>query len=372
MTRLFRLRLLNFRNFIKAEFAFDGTLTILHGPNGAGKTNILEAISLLMPGRGLRGAALTDLPNARTQTPRSDWSVTGWLANDAEAFSISTGVTPESPRQRRFLLDGDMVKSQSVMLELVACLWLTPQMEGLFLEPPSGRRRFFDRLVAAREPGFARLLAAAEHIQAQRLMLLRSGEGAARWLGALEKQLAEKSVAIAAMRRDYLAALNAALAQLPPPFPKARVGLVCEIASRLDDAPALVVEAEWRERFARTRRQDKENRTTTAGANRADILICDAVTGRNASMSSTGERKALLVSVILSQAEIMKRQQKRAPILLLDEPMTHLDDMRRVALVRTLAAYEGQAFLTTTDTDQVPDPTGESVRLAIPPLGAAI
>ena len=352
MARLTRLQLIDFRNFAAADWTIGQTPVVVHGANGAGKTSLLEAISLLVPGRGLRGARLVELARRAGGKVSAGWSVGGWFDRPGGAFCLKTGVRPDAPRQRCFVIDDEPVGNQAEIAGLLSCVWLTPQMEALFLEPASGRRRFLDRLVATLEPGFARLLAAQGQVMAERLRLLRKGAAEPTWLNALEEQLARKSVALAAMRQDYAAALNLALAALPAPFPRAKLVLSCPVAERLAKAPALSVETDLRDCLRAGREADREAGNTGAGVNAADIDLRGAVRDHGAAEASTGERKALLVSVMLGQAAVLTRHRGAAPKLLLDEPMTHLDAARRHALAETLLAYDGQAFLTGTDWDQ--------------------
>ncbi len=352
MARLTRLQLISFRNFALADWEIAQAPVVVHGRNGAGKTSLLEAISLLVPGRGLRGARLSELARRAGGQASEGWGISGWFDAPGRSFTVSTGIRPDAPRQRCFLIDNEPAAKQTEIADLLSCVWLTPQMEGLFLEPASGRRRFLDRLVATLEPGFARLLASHGQLLAERVRLLRLGMAEPAWLAALEDQLARKSVAIAAMRLDYSLTLNAALAALPAPFPRAHLRLACPLAERLAQAPALSVEAGLREALSAGRAHDRETGTTNAGVNQADIDLLDTEHDRGAAQASTGERKALLVSVMLGQASVLRRHRAAAPLLLLDEPMTHLDAARREALAETLLAYDGQAFLTGTDQDQ--------------------
>jgi DNA replication and repair protein RecF len=350
LLRLTRITLTEFRSYPTLVWRPASDVVVISGPNGSGKTNLLEAMSLLVPGRGLRGARMAEL--ARRGGP-GRWAVAGRFATGSGPVDIGTGTPPEGPAERRaFRLDGAVPRSQAEIAAQVAAVWLTPQMERLFAEPASGRRRFLDRLVWALAPGHAREVAAHDTAMAQRNRLLAEGGRDPAWLAGLEDAMARHGVAVAAGRLALAERLNAALAGGSlAGFPKARISVVCPIAERLAEQPALAVEDWLRARLAAARRRDAEAGGALWGAHRGDMALSDAQSGLAAAQASTGQQKALLVGVVLGHAALIAAARGAAPLLLLDEPAVHLDAARRQALFAALAALPAQSFVTGTDAE---------------------
>ncbi len=305
---------------------------------------------MLAPGRGLRGARLAEL--ARLDGS-GRWAVAGRFGGADGAADIGTGTPPDGPLDRRvFRLDGQTPRSQAEIGSLVAVVWLTPQMDRLFQEGASGRRRFLDRLVYALEPGHAREIAAHDTAMAQRNRLLAQGGADSAWLAGLEDSMVRHAVAAAAARRGLVARLNAVLANgAAGAFPAARLGLLDGIADRLDSEPALATEDWLRTALAQARARDAAAGSASLGAHRADLILSDVATGRSAALASTGQQKALLVGTILGHAALIGEARGTPPLLLLDEPMVHLDMERRASLLDALAASPAQVLLTATDSD---------------------
>jgi DNA replication and repair protein RecF len=346
--RLRRLTLTDFRNYAALTWRPAARISVLHGPNGSGKTNLLEALSLLVPGRGLRGARNADLP--RLAGP-GGWAVNARLETQEGETSIGTGSDPTSDR-RVFRLDGAAPRNQADIARLVAAVWLTPQMDRLFQEGLSGRRRFLDRLVWALEPGHAREIAAHDTAVGSRNRLLAEGRHDRAWLAGLEDSIARHAVAASAARMDLVQRLNAQIeAGIATSFPPARIGLGCPIAERLADQPALAVEDWLRDELAASRSRDASAGTTSHGAHRTDMRLTDVITDTPAALASTGQQKALLIGVILAHAGLIAATRGFAPLLLLDEPAVHLDAERRDALWNVLEALPAQTILTGTDSD---------------------
>jgi DNA replication and repair protein RecF len=319
---------------------------VFTGANGTGKTNLLEAISLLVPGRGLRGARFSELARHGATGP---WGVAAELAG-AAPFTLGTGAAEGAPERRVFLLDGARPRSQAEIAEKLAAVWLTPQMDRLFTDSAGGRRRFLDRLVIALEPFHARALAAFEAAAAQRRRLLAEG-GDADWLAGLEDSMARHAVAATAARTGLLSALNATLAAgAAAPFPAVALALDCPIAAALEGAPALDVEDELRGQLAAARLADAAH-GTSLGPQKSDLAIADAATGRPAAFSSTGQQKAMLIGIVLGHAALIAARRGVAPLLLLDEPMVHLDAAHREALFAALTRSGASAWLTGTDAE---------------------
>ncbi len=367
--RLLRLTLTDFRNYAALTWRPSARISVLYGPNGSGKTNLLEGVSLLVPGRGLRGARNADLPRQAGvgqgdrgqvngdggQSGARAWAVAGRFQTIDGEVDIGTGMPPGSApdglsERRVFRLDGAAPRNQSEIARRVAAVWLTPQMDRLFLEGLSGRRRFLDRLVWALEPGHAREMASHDTAVGSRNRLLAEGRRDRAWLAALEDAIARHAVAATAARLGLVNRLNAQAGAIGR-FPAARMGLLCPIAERLGCEPALAVEDWLRAGLEANRARDEAARTTALGAHRTDMLLTDLGTGTTASLASTGQQKALLIGVVLSHARLIADARGFAPLLLLDEPVIHLDQDRRAALFDVLAELPAQTLITGTDVE---------------------
>lgn len=330
---LSRLRLTDYRNHRALELAPDAGFVVLTGENGAGKTNVLEAVSLLAPGRGLRRASLGQI--ARGDGP-GGFGVAAMLDGGVE---IATGTLPQAPERRLLRIQGAPAAS-TALAEWLSVLWLTPAMDRLFVEAAGGRRRFLDRLVLALRPGHAHHAQRYEAAVRARNRLLGDLRGAdPSWLSALELQLAEHGAAIDAGRRETVALLADRLAAAPP-GPFARAGVAME--GWTGDADRLA--AELKEGRAR----DAAAGRTLAGPHRSDLLVTHLDKEQPAALASTGEQKALLLGIVLAHAELVAQHTGRPPILLLDEVAAHLDPSRRAALFERLAGG-GQVWMTGTE-----------------------
>ena len=345
--RLNRLTLTNFRNYSALTWRPAARVAVLHGPNGSGKTNLLEALSLLVPGRGLRNARNADLPR---QPGPGSWAVAARLQTADGELTIGTGCEPGSDR-RVFRLDGAAPRTRADIARLVAAVWLTPQMDRLFQEGLSGRRRFLDRLVWALEPGHAREMAAHDAAVHSRNRLLSEGRHDRAWLAGLEDSIARHAVAASAARLGLVTRLNTRIEAGAGAFPPARIGLACPIAERLETEPALAVEDWLRAGLAAIRPRDAAAGSSALGAHRTDMLLTDVTTGTPAALASTGQQKALLIGLVLAHARLIAEARGFAPLLLLDEPTVHLDADRRHALFTVLSGLQGQTVITGTDVE---------------------
>jgi DNA replication and repair protein RecF len=340
-----RLTLTDFRNYAALRLDADPRPVVLTGPNGAGKTNLLEALSLVAPGRGLRRARLSEI-DRRGAGP---WAVAATVATPRGPVQIGTGRDAASASGERRLVRIDGVKAaQAELAGYVHLVWLTPQMDRLFLEGSSGRRRFLDRLVLGFDAGHAARLSAYERAMQERARLLSESAADAGWLAALEEGMAADAVAIEAARRDMVARLDAACGE-ETVFPRASLALSGEVAALLEEVPALAAEETLRRRLAAARGRDAESGTTTVGTHRSDLVVRHAMSGMPAASCSTGEQKALLIAIVLAHARLLIAATGAPPILLLDEVAAHLDGARRAALYAALVNLGAQAWLTGTE-----------------------
>lgn len=354
MASVSRLILTNFRCYdvARLEGIAPGAV-VLTGPNGAGKTNILEAVSLLSPGRGLRGAKLEEIQKIekRVEAP-SSWAVAAQIETPHGSLSIGTGPDPARPAGKRIVrINGETAKAQNELAEHIACVWLTPQMDRLFIEAAGHRRRFLDRLVFAFDPGHSGRTTRYENAMAQRSRLLKEGHADPAWLTALEAQMAETGTAIAAARLDFAQRLQQACDRTGEngPFPRARIFLRGTVEELLQQVPALEVEDLLRYQLEQSRPQDTVTGGAASGPHRSDLCAVYAARDMPAAQCSTGEQKALLIGLILAHARLIAAERGAPPVLLLDEVAAHLDEHRRAALFDILLALGGQVWMTGTD-----------------------
>ena len=352
-----RLTLTDFRGYGSARLWLAPAPVALFGPNGAGKTNLLEALSFLAPGRGLRRAKLGEIDRrARTSEGAlgdlagGAWAIHASLDTPAGTLEIGTGREAADGGERRILsIDSEAARSQASLARHLGVVWLTPEMDRLFVEGGSSRRRFLDRLVYGFDAEHAQRVSSYEQAMRERARLLRDGPMDQSWLAALEETMAETGIAISAARRETVARLDQASAAAIGPFPSARLSLEGEIEALLERLPALGAEDEFRARLKDLRDLDREAGITTLGAHRSDLRVCHAQTGMPAAEGSTGEQKALLISIVLAHARLQAALKGRAPLLLLDEVAAHLDPGRRAALFGEILRLGAQAWITGTD-----------------------
>ena len=354
-----RLTLTHFRNYATLRLNCGAEPVVLTGPNGAGKTNLLEALSFLAPGRGLRRAKLTDI--ARHDLEDSDqngamvWGVAAHLTTPQGPVELGTGCNGEvtkGGRPRRIVhVDGETVSQQAALAEHVHVQWLTPQMDRLFLDGAQARRRFLDRLVFGFDSAHAGRVAAYEHALRERNRLFRNQgiRSDADWLTALEDTMASKGMAVVAARCEILMRIKPACVEVNSHFPAAEVSLEGTLEKWLEEMPALAAEDQYRSALAASRDKDAETGRAAIGPHRSDLRVRHVGNGRMAELCSTGEQKALLIRLILAHVQTAARDWGRLPILLLDEVAAHLDEKRRTALIEEIMALRIQAWLTGTD-----------------------
>jgi DNA replication and repair protein RecF len=346
-----RLVLTDFRNYRSARLDLGPEPVVLTGPNGAGKTNLLEAMSFLSPGRGLRNARLSDIdrragPDAAAG---SGWAVAAAIETRHGPVRVGTGREAAGGERRAIRIDGEPARSQSGLGERLGVLWLTPQMDRLFLEGPEGRRRLMDRLVLGLDPAHAARVARYEQAMRERSRLLRDGRIDPAWLGALEDVMAAQGIAVAAARREAIERLDHVCAAAAGAFPRARLRLAGSVEAWLDAMPALAAEDRFRAVLAESRPADAVAGGAATGPHRSDLSVTHADKGVAAETASTGEQKALLIAILLAQAQLQRTVRGEPPLLLLDEVAAHLDEARRGALFEIVAELDGQAWITGTD-----------------------
>ena len=356
-----QLRLTDFRNYRQLRLDCGLEPVVLVGGNGAGKTNLLEALSFLAPGRGLRRARLDEVGHRvrgeapGTNTGPTNWAVAATLDTPDGRLAIGTGLEPGrsegSPSRRVVRIDGRSAASQTVLGLHVAAVWLTPQLDRLFLDGAGERRRFLDRLVTALHPQHAGDVAAYENALRQRARLLGEGNRDPHWFTALEDTMARHGVALAAARADTVHRLDAAARLGIGPFPRAALAMAGEVDDWLGAMAALDAEDRLRATLAANRLRDAEAGTTSCGPHRSDLAVRHLDLDLPAAEGSTGQQKAVLVSIALAHARLVAMSRGRPPLLLLDEISAHLDAERRTALFDEVVALGAQSWMTGTDAE---------------------
>lgn len=338
-------------------------IVVLTGPNGAGKTNILEAVSLLTPGKGLRRADLLEM-KSRSAGPEEGWAIAAEIETaQGMTARLGTGLAPDSKR-RVVRINGKDAKNQDELSALISAVWLTPQMDRLFLEGSSSRRKFLDRLVFAFDTAHAGRLNRYDRNLRERMALLQ-GEAKAdpRWLDQLEESLAMDAVAIAAARQAMIERLMQQVDVLQAQqslFPSPQISVAGWTEEQVIHRPALGVEDELKIRFKNARSADQAAGKSHEGIHRSDFHVLDRAKNMPADQCSTGEQKGLLISIVLAHALMMKAEKGFTPLLLLDEVAAHLDDDRRAQLFGHLLSFEGQVWLTGTEASVFRDLEGRA------------
>lgn len=347
-----RLRLTDFRNYAALSLDLDGRHVVLTGDNGAGKTNLLEAVSFLTPGRGLRRAAYGDVARSGAA---GGFAIHVTLDGPDGEAEIGTGTAETgaggTEQGRRIRINGANARSAEDLLEWLRVVWLTPAMDGLFTGPAGDRRRFLDRLVLAIDPAHGRRSADYEKAMRSRNRLLAEDRRDESWLAAIEAQMAETGIAIAAARAELVRLLKGMIERLPDdtPFPKSTIALTGTYEEGALKQPAVDLEEAFRARMAEGRPADRAAGRTLDGPHRCDLEVRHRPKDMPAALCSTGEQKALLVGLVLAHARLTGNMAGMAPILLLDEIAAHLDAGRRAALFAILDDLNCQAFMTGTD-----------------------
>jgi DNA replication and repair protein RecF len=367
-----RLALTDFRNYAVATVNAGPQPVVLVGANGAGKTNLLEAVSLLAPGQGLRRAPYMELAR---RGGGGGWAVAARMHTARGGLEIGTGMhagTPvgESPG-RIVRVDGETQSGSGVLADYVEMVWLTPAMDGLFTGPASERRRFLDRLILCFDPGHRTRAGHFERAMRQRNRLLEDGVRDNGRFAGLEVVMAETGVAIAAARAEAVAALSATISARQrrdphSPFPASRVRLEGWLDQKLAGGAAVDVEDEYLNALRAGRERDRAAGRTLEGPHRSDLAVEHGPKAMPAKVCSSGEQKALLIGLVLAHAELVaQRRRGAAPILLLDEIAAHLDELRRAALCAEILHLSAQAWMTGTDRQAFSALEGEALFLGV-------
>ncbi len=365
-----RLTLTDFRNYQFLRINADLAPVVITGENGSGKTNILEAVSFLTPGRGLRSAKLADIKRIVPENLGDEyrptlinpfsWAVSAEVCCNGTTTEIATAVekslkeTEDDDGTRSFerrivKIDGTKTSSQADLGRYISAIWLTPQMDRMFRGGAQPRRSFLDRLVFAFDMEHAKRTANFEHLYKEWYRLLKDGKNDAFWLSSLEENMAATGVAIAAARREQIARLNTFIEHEPDDvFPSVRLELDGLVEKWLDKMPAIEAEDNYRHLLVKQRRNILYN-DTVDGVNRTDFKVFYRKKGMPAELCSTGEQKSLLISIILAQSKCQALHKGFSPVLLLDEVVAHLDDIKREALIAKIKELGAQAWITSTD-----------------------
>jgi DNA replication and repair protein RecF len=357
LSRLFvhTLKLTDFRNYARAELSLDGRPVVLIGDNGSGKTNLLEAVSLLGPGQGLRGRPYSELAR---KAGAGGFAVAAKVMSRLDEVEIGTGLpvgSIEESKGRTVRIAGKDA-SAGALAEHVQLVWLIPAMDGLFTGPASERRRFLDRLVLAVDPRMRTPLSRYDRAMRQRNRLFQLREGSRALFEGLEEQMAESGTAIAAARLDAVERLAGLIEQMrvargEGPFPYAVIALEGSLEEALSRLTATEVEDEFRGRLDAGREDDRAGCRALEGPHLSDLIVTHGPKNTPAMLCSSGEQKALLVGLILAKAELIKALQGPSPLVLLDEVAAHLDQGRREALFGEILRLGAQAWMTGTDRD---------------------
>lgn len=347
-----QLALTRFRNYDNLRASPGTDSVVLTGPNGSGKTNLLEAISLLSPGRGLRKASILEIQ--KNNSPDA-WAISAEVFSRNNCIRIGTGREPSldpcsNEVERRVVhIDGKPAKNQQSLAEHTIVLWITPDMDRVLAEGPSARRKLLDRLVYNFDPSHSGRVQRYEKALRERLFLLRENKGDAVWLSVLEDTLAQTGVAIAAARKQMLRQLQIAMTKTASVFPQADLELQGMAEKLLDELPALLVEDRLRAELALARAEDAEHGNSHVGPHRSDLLVTHKAKQCPADSCSTGEQKALLIAIMIAFTRTIIEERNVAPIFLLDDITAHLDDTRRRTLFEEIEAMNVQAWMSGTD-----------------------
>lgn len=351
--RINKLTLWSFRNYGHQRLVFEEPFILLAGMNGAGKTNVLEAISYLAPGKGLRRSPLSQIGRVCPSIKPQPWAVTVSLNCSGLETILSSGLDPQlfyaQQEKRVGRIDGDSVKNLADFESYLSLFWLTPDTDRLFKESPGIRRKFLDKLLLRYEPSLSSHWQKYDNAMRQRISLLKYGRGDAIWLNQLEKQMVESGMVMLHERLRYTNLLSQTSNLYFEAFPKIEFHLKGELEQLLEVSHLTDVEAFFTQKLCENRGQDAEQGTTTIGPHTTNFQALYTPKGLYAEQCSTGEVKVLLIALILTAVRLEIWQRGKTPVLLLDEIMVHLDADRRAALGNELISLGVQTFMTGTD-----------------------
>lgn len=366
-----RLQLTDFRSYRSLDLAIDAPMVVLTGDNGAGKTNLLEALSFLTAGRGLRRPELAECAASQGS---GGWAVSVDLETDQGNVRLGTGIDPPNGNGvlRRYRIDREPVASIKSFADHVRVVWLTPAMDRLFSGSAGDRRRFLDRLVLAVDSEHGTRVASLERALRNRNRLLEdfNQRPDAKWLDAVEREIAELAVAVAAARHETVSRLSALIAMMPAEasaFPLPELSLEGEIEPMVGASPALEVEDHYRMILREQRGRDAAAGRTLIGPHASDLNVRLAAKALDAAQASTGEQKALLITIMLAHARLVADMSGIAPLILLDEIAAHLDPARRIALYAALATLRAQVWMTGADPLAFADVPDDAQMLKVTP-----
>jgi len=347
--RVHSLKLNNFRSYEILDCTFKGCSVVLLGPNGSGKTNILESLSLLSPGRGLRRAPFEQFRNFKGP---AEWGINAKVLSNNSSYKISTGIPAGRIKGREVRINDKKVIASKSLPEIISVSWLTPSMDQIFVESPSSRRKFLDTMCSSLFNNHASLIKKYEKLMRERNILLQENKFDIDWLDTLEAQMSQDGINIGLNRLSLINGLNAKLDNdRNPVWPKAFLKIEGIIEDKLSSNDVETVIDFFKENLFNNRKKDFFSGRTTFGIHKSDLLVGDRNKGIYANQCSTGEQKSLLIGLILTHLNLVADRSNRFPILLLDEVVAHLDQIRRAALFEQIIETKAQVFMTGTEID---------------------
>ncbi|MDA0782602.1 MAG: DNA replication/repair protein RecF [Rickettsiales bacterium] len=343
------IKLGSYRNYKDLSLKLNASPVVLTGANGSGKTNILEAISLLSPGKGFRKIKLNEADMIQGGEAVLPWSISAVVNKGFEEFRIGTGRELVTDSKRIVKIDGDIVKNQAELTSIFSVMWLTPQMDGLFIGSSSDRRKFLDRLVYNFDPEHASRIYSYEYTMRERAKIIRQPSYDPSWVSVLEEKMAQRAVSIAAARIDTVEHIQAVISEFKTAFPKADIDVQGGVERIMLENSALQAEEILKKQLYESRGMDTRTGRTSVGTHRSDFIAFHNEKAMPAASCSTGEQKALLLSIILAEARAKALWKGSVPVLLLDEVVAHLDEKRRASLFEEIFSMQAQVWMTGTD-----------------------
>ncbi|MFN7037967.1 MAG: DNA replication/repair protein RecF [Alphaproteobacteria bacterium] len=349
-----QLYLENFRNYKNLSLYLPSKPIVITGHNGTGKTNILESISLLSPGRGFRNVKLGEIDRKLPGESPMAWKVSA-LANTiygpTEIVTFNESNYTNIRGKRIVKINNQSTKNQGELAEIFSVIWLTPQMDPIFLSSRSNRRKFLDRLVYNFDIAHASRVVKYENLLRERSKLLKENKYDSVWMSTIEHNIAEVAVAIACARVQTIDYLQNAINNTVSPFPKAKIFIKGDLELQVNNSPAIQLEKEFKDKLLSLRSLDFYSNRTNAGIHLSDLLVYHSEKNLEAHLCSTGEQKAMLLTIILAEARCRIKRHSSVPVLLLDEVIAHLDENKREALFSDLLELKAQVFITGTDAE---------------------